>query len=71
MSERESALLLRERELADAEEKAWRALVRESEMKIKMEDLKQKLADVELQAKIDKRRLERELERLKDELKEK
>jgi hypothetical protein len=71
VSEREAALMLRESELADAEEKAWRAIVRESEMKFKMEDLKQKLADVESQAKIDKRRLERELERLKDELTEK
>jgi hypothetical protein len=70
MSEREAGLLLRERELADAEEKAWKAIVRESEMRIELEDLRQTLIEVESQAKIDRRRLERELEKLKDELKE-
>jgi hypothetical protein len=71
VSEREAALMLRESELADAEEKAWRAMVRESDMRRELEDIRQKLGDVESQAKIDKRRLEREIERLKDELEEK
>ena len=71
VSEREAALMLRESELADAEEKAWRAMVRESDMRRELEDIRQKLGDVESQAKIDKRRLEREIEKLKDELEEK
>lgn len=71
VSEREAALMLRESELADAEEKAWRAMVRESDMRRELEDIRQKLGDVESQAKIDKRRLEREIGKLKDELDEK
>jgi len=68
LSEREQALVMRERELADAEDKAWRAIVRENETRTELEDVRQKLADLESQGKIEKRRLEREIEKLKDEL---
>ncbi len=71
LSEREQALIYRERELADAEDKAWRAIVRENETRTELEDVRQKLTDLESQAKIEKRRLEREIERLKEELAEK
>ncbi len=68
---REKAIVKRERELAKAEEKAWKAIVRESTMRQEFEDMRQKLAELESQAKIEKRRLEREIERLKEELERK